>query len=92
METHCLLFMCVNIKLDKVDEISNLFRTLFLDGFVEVVKEEKTVERSPELSVGNGGELDLLEMEKSKFQIYVKLKSIRLLRKSLNCVKLLRTL
>ena len=44
METHCLLFMCVNIKLDKVDEISNLFRTLFLDGFVEVVKEEKTVE------------------------------------------------
>ena len=29
-------------------------------------KDEKTVERSPELSVGNGGELDLLEMEKSK--------------------------
>ena len=44
METHCLLFMCVNIKLDKVDAISNLFRTLFLDGFVEVVKEEKTVD------------------------------------------------
>ena len=31
-------------------------------------KDEKTVERSPELSVGNGGELDLLEMEKSIFE------------------------
>ena len=31
-------------------------------------KDEKTVERSPELSVGNGGELDLLEMEKQIFK------------------------
>ena len=55
-------------------------------------KDEKTVERSPELSVGNGGELDLLEMEKSNFQIYVILKPIRLQRESLTCVKLLHTL
>ena len=55
-------------------------------------KDEKTVERSPELSVGNGGELDLLEMEKSKIQINVKLKPIRLQRESLTCVKLVHTL
>ena len=55
-------------------------------------KDEKTVERSPELSVGNGGELDLLEMEKSNFQTYVKLKPIRLQRESLSFVKLVHTL
>ena len=47
--------------------------TIYLD---REDKDEKTVERSPELSVGNGGELDLLEMEKSNIQICVKLKPL----------------
>ena len=47
--------------------------TIYLD---REDKDEKTVERSPELSVGNGGELDLLEMEKSNIQISVKLEPL----------------